>query len=156
MIMNSLRRVMLLVISVAFSAHVSAQSLVQLSGHTAFETFRTLEIDQLWNSTSPEITQGTNSVVVARRFDVEARPRLDKWIGCGWLLIGTGDVGAQPVGLKIWADASCRSMSIKKLESKIKGTELFDLNLGSNESFKLSVGSDLRVFLGEHEIGAIK
>lgn len=154
--MNYLRAIALLVVALAYPVQVSALSLMQLSAHTAIDTFHILAIDQLWNSTPPELTHGINVVVEARRFDVESRPRLDKWIGCGWLLIGTGDIGITPVGLKIWTDSTCHSLTIKRAGSSNNGAEDFYLHLGGSESHRLSVGPDLRVFIDQREIGTIR
>lgn len=156
--MGSVRSTTLLLMAISFPSHVSAQNLVKLSAHAAFEAFNKIDIEELWNSTSPTFSKGETSIIAARLFDEESRPRLDKWTGCGWLLIGNGDVGVQPVGLKVWTDIPCNTMTVtvKKVESKKDAPEIFVVDIGSSESVKISVSPDSRVFVGENEIGSIK
>jgi len=86
----------------------NAGTLIRLSPHTSVEAIQSLDISQLWNSTQARIAEGRNVTVEFRMFDVEARPHQGALYGCGRLVIGTGDVGFQPVGVRIWSDQTVK------------------------------------------------
>jgi hypothetical protein len=119
-----------------------AGTLTRLSAHTSIEAITSLDISQLWNSTEPQLTEGRNVTVQFRMFDVEARPRQGGLYGCGWILIGTSDVGIQPVGVRIWSDARCDLLVTSTKDAGSSTDDRFALSVRSSEVFEIRVGAD--------------
>jgi len=134
----------------------NAQALIRLSPHISIEAIRSLDISQIWNSTKINVSEGRNATVEFRMFDGENRPRRDGLYGCGWLLIGTGDVGSQPVGVRIWSDRKCNLLVSPTKDARSDADERFTLSVGSSEVFEIQVNAGSSVSIAGHAVGVIK
>jgi len=76
--------------------------------------------------------------------------------GCGWLLIGTGDVGSQPVGVRIWSDRKCNLLVSPTKDARSDADERFTLSVGSSEVFEIQVNAGSSVSIAGHAVGVIK
>src|SRR5690606_5231617 len=139
-------------VAVPFALNASP---IQLSKGARIEVVESLSTKELWNATTPTVTEVAAVVVDSRMFDPEASPKDGKWRGCGIVMIGTSDLGIQPVTFRLW--------TLKKCELKVSATKAsnsqsdahFTINTGTDEMFDVRITSDLKVFVDDRHIGRI-
>jgi hypothetical protein len=125
------------------------------SGNTQLEPVESLTTREIWNTTQPVVTQVGAVVVDTRMFDSEARPSKGKLRGCGVVLIGTGDTGIQPVGIRIWTLPPCSlDLSVQQVASARSAAE-FTIHINARQSVRVRVSNDLKVFVDGAEFGRI-
>lgn len=125
-----------------------------LSPHVQVEIIQSVSTRELWNFAAPKSIEASNVVVESRQFDSESQPRRDRWIGCALVMVGTSDLGIQPVALRIWTDKSCE-LSISPVAPGDSGTE-FEMHMGGQGSIKIVVTNELKVVIGGHVFGKIE
>jgi len=152
--MRMLRLLLLIAMSGA-PVQSRSQTLIQLSPHTSIETIASLSIPQIWHSTEVQRAEGKNVSVESRMFDGENRPRQNRLYGCGWLLIGSGDLGSRPVGIRIWSDYQCDLQVSAAADAKPGADEQFSLRIGPREVYDIRVEAEGKVSIGGHDVGAI-
>lgn len=145
---------LLLAVSIA-PLTVDAAS-IQLSDNTRIEAVESLSVRELWNATTPKAVEVADVVVDSRMFDSEARPKDGKWRGCGIVMVGTGDLGIQPVAVRVWTVKPCDLTVNAAVSSKSRSGYDFNLRVSSKEVLKIHVTSDLSVTVGGKAIGRIK
>lgn len=129
---------------------------IQLSNNTRIEIVQSLTTRELWNTTKPSSVEAANIVVDSRMFDSEAKPKDGKWRGCALVMIGTGDVGIQPVAVRVWTVRTCDLSIEAGVSSKPQPRSEFNMRLDSKEMLKIQVTSDLKVTMGGKVVGQIK
>ena len=128
---------------------------IQLSKTTRVEVVESFTARELWNTAKPNVVAGTISTVIeSRLFDPESQPRSGKWYGCAMLMVGTEDLGIQPVAIRIWTVKPC-DLKINAKVNSARGAD-FDVRINTNEVFNVHVSEDLRVSIGGKAIGYIK
>jgi len=127
---------------------------IQLSNNTRIDVVESLTTRELWNAAKPNAVEAANVVVDFRMFDAEARPRNGKWRGCGVVMIGTGDLGIQPVTVRIWTKRPC-DLTVSA-GSKLQPGAEFSMRVDSKETLKIHVTRDLKVTVGGEAIGRIE
>jgi len=127
---------------------------IQLSNNTRIEVVESLTTRELWNATKPNTVEAANAVVDFRMLDPEARPRNGKWLGCAVVMIGTGDLGIQPVTLRIWTMRPCE-LTVSA-DSKSRPEAEFTMRVDSKETLRIHVTRDLKVTVDGKAIGRIE
>lgn len=126
-----------------------------LSDSTRIEVVESLPTRELWNSIELDRLVFKNVVVRSQMFDPEARPNDGGWRGCGIVMIGTGDLGIQPVTIRISTIKSC-NLTLEKADGSLPQSEArFTVNLSQGESLRVNVAEDLRVTIDEKPVGHI-
>jgi len=145
---------LLLLVSIApMTVHAAS---IQLSDNTRIEVVESLTVRELWNATKATSVEAGGVVVDSRMFDSEARPREGKWRGCGIVMVGTGDIGIQPVAVRIWTLKPCDLTITAAVSSRSRPGHEFNMRLGSKEVLKMYVTSDLRITVNGNDIGRVK
>jgi hypothetical protein len=133
----------------------NAATLIQLSPHTFIEKITSLPIEQLWWSTKLQIAEGEDVSVGFHMFDEENRPEQGRLAGCGWVLIGTSDLGSEPVGIRIWSDTQC-ALLVKLADAGPGAKQQFTLRVKRGEQYQIRIGEHSNVSIAGHDVGAIK
>jgi len=149
------RRVLSSVLLLLPALSSGAEPLIRISPAASADTFSTIDIQELWSSTQPVNALGGNVTVQFRLFDREYRPQQANLWGCGWMLVGTGDLGITPVGIRVWTKTHCDLQVLAEKKGALGADELFKVTVDS-ESFELRVTADGKVSLAGHPVGVIK
>lgn len=127
---------------------------IQLSKNTRIEVVSSFATRELWNTAKPNVVANGNAVAESRLFDPESRPRNDKWHGCAIVMIGTEDLGIQPVAIRIWTVKPC-DLKIGVGMASTMGAD-FIMRIGAGEVFKVRVSKDLQVSIDGKVLGRIE
>lgn len=139
-----------------FAPILANSSTLQLSGNARIEVVESISTRQLWNSTRPNTVESADVIVSSRMFDPEARPIDGRWHGCGIVMIGTGDLGIQPVTIRIWTMNAC-DLTVSATKSSLPQLEAnFTVRLNPKEALIVHVTQDLKVSIDGKPIGSIE
>jgi hypothetical protein len=89
-------------------------------------------------------------------FDEENIPRQGRLYGCGWLMIGTGDLGSEPVGVRIWSDAAKCKLLVEAADPGPGAKEQFTLHVKPRDTFEIRIDENENVSIAGHDVGMIK
>lgn len=143
------------VLSAILSASPNVYSApIQLSNNARLEVVDSFSTKDLWNVTIPYATKEFGVIVDSRLFDSESQPRNGKWYGCALVMIGTEDMGIQPVAVRIWTTKPC-DLKIRPRTTSVMMAE-FSMQIDVKEAFSVQVSKDLQVFVGGKTVGQIK
>lgn len=123
------------------------------NGETRFERIQSIPVEELWNSTAPVTAEAGIVVVELRQFDSEAPPLSGYWRGCGFVVVGTSDIGVKPVAFRVWSRSTC-DMNIKQLGAE-KGRVTFLLGVNKQLAMKIEVINGISVRVDGAEVGSI-
>lgn len=138
----------------SFASLTAHAAPIQLSNNTRIEVVESFSTRDLWNTAKPNTAAGMNVIVESRLFDPESRPRNGKWHGCAIVMIGTEDLGIQPVAIRIWTVKPC-DLKIRAETTSVTDAD-FSMRMGVREVFKVHVSKDLQVSVGGKVVGHIK
>jgi hypothetical protein len=147
----------------------NAGSLIRLSPHTYIEQIRSLSIKEIWQSSGVDdgFVRGNRTSVASKIFDYEDKATRGSLFSCGWMMIGSGDLGIEPVGVMIWSDLQVCDIRITAIASdpedrfrmrfRCKEVGIADWAFTGTFELKVDAQSDSpKVSIAGHPIGVIR
>jgi hypothetical protein len=149
----------------------NAGSLIRLSPHTYIEQIRSLSIKEIWQSSGDDagFVRGNRTALAFKIFDYEDKPTRGKLFSCGWMMIGSGDLGIEPVGVMIWSDLQVCDLQITgvtaisdpedRFRMRFRCKEVGTANWAFTGTFELKVDAQSdspKVSIAGHPIGVIR
>lgn len=122
---------------------------------------------EMWHSSETTILSSVGTLIRYFEFDWESAPRDGAWTVQGIVLVGSGDIKAQPIALKFWAKDRTRLQSELSHKLSLEGMEavaIFTPSLVectaesdcSAQQFRFTVNANGEAFVGKTKIGSIK
>lgn len=129
---------------------------VAVSKTVKIETFNTVTPRELWSALKPTLSNSGSVIVQHQGFDVESASIEGDWRACAIILVGTTDLGINPVALRIWTTFECDS-SVKALTpDKNSGPARFSIPLGRGQTLQVEVTPDQKVHVNGRILGSIQ
>lgn len=140
---------------------------VKVEGDYRWALVANVSAYEMWHASDTIILSAIGTLIRYYEFDWEAAPRDGEWIVQGIVLVGTGDVKAQPVAIKLWAKDRTRLQAELSHKLSLEGKEaiaIFTPSLSEctaegdcgPQQFRFTSNAAGEVFVGMTRIGSIK
>lgn len=140
---------------------------VKTEGDYRWAVAANVSVYEMWHASDTIILSSIGSLIRYYEFDWEVAPRDGEWIVQGIVLVGSGDLAAQPVGIKFWAKERTRLQAELSHKLSLEGKEaiaIFTPSLAEctdagdcgTHQFRFVTNAAGEVFVGTTKIGSIK
>jgi hypothetical protein len=128
---------------------------ISVSGGAQIEPVTSFTVQELWNATTPTSFEFGTIEVTYRMIDQEAPISRGKWVECGMVMIGNGDVATRPVAFRVWTKQACDLSMQKAKKNESPGQVRFNFFVNSAAAIPIQVSSELVVTVSGIRIGRI-
>ena len=129
---------------------------VNLSKTTQVEPITSISTEELWSTAQPKVV--ISREVVVRQFDIdpESTSIRGRWQACALIFVGTGDLGARPVAVRLWSTKPCDGSVSALRTSAVPSQDKFSLRVDDSQTFTILVTDNKKVSISGVELGSIE